>query len=558
MTKYFLVFILTLVCHLTLLGQTQVIKGRVIDLNNKRPVPYASVGIVNSSIGTATNDLGEFELKYACPEQCTLKISSIGYKTYTLVLTEASIGTIALTPSPKVLKEVVVRSKQIDARKVVKKAFRSIKKNYLSAPLTFKSFYRHYSKEDTAYIRLIEAAFDMHYKRGYSRPKNIDASGIKLRLTQLRRSLDVTGGAPYRSNYIKRTIANDIIAYQGKRDYSAYRDLLWDNNSLLKRNNKDFVFELSKITELDGQEVYEILFSYTPDSLFEQSGYVHAGKLYITMPDYAIVRYESSTHPSQLEHNYHYDRKSIVQYKKYDNKYVLFHIAHDRTTMAKEKNYRRHTEHIEVLINEIVRGKNEKIHRSDITREDMIGMDYDPSFWEKYTVLKANPLESKIIEHLQKDMPFSEQFLLKQAMDRKILAIEKEAYSQFNHYINEEDNQLVFVSFWTASRDFGMKAFTANQNVVDAYRNKGVKFVHLSIDSDRTAWENSWSSYKLDKDMHLWIGRYSPVLKGLGLLGLPRYLLYKRGKLVMKRAPAPGSTDFGPLLDRHLKSLPNQ
>lgn len=60
--------------------KTATIKGRVMGVDNIA-IPYASVVLVNTSIGAATNQSGSFELTGIAPGNYILKISSIGFVT---------------------------------------------------------------------------------------------------------------------------------------------------------------------------------------------------------------------------------------------------------------------------------------------------------------------------------------------------------------------------------------------------------------------------------------------------------------------------------------------
>lgn len=57
-----------------------IIKGKVLDQSTKKPIAYANIGIVNTSVGTISNDDGTFSLKL--PEQNkndSVLFSAIGY-----------------------------------------------------------------------------------------------------------------------------------------------------------------------------------------------------------------------------------------------------------------------------------------------------------------------------------------------------------------------------------------------------------------------------------------------------------------------------------------------
>lgn len=81
------------------------IRGRVLDERGK-PLPDATVTIVETNISTATDSDGNFTLKNV-PEGYTLMISYVGYKPYRIAAS-AQIGTITMKPVVDELAEIKV------------------------------------------------------------------------------------------------------------------------------------------------------------------------------------------------------------------------------------------------------------------------------------------------------------------------------------------------------------------------------------------------------------------------------------------------------------------
>ncbi|MFV0500385.1 MAG: TonB-dependent receptor [Bacteroidales bacterium] len=57
------------------------VEGHVVDSKTKKPIPYVNIGVVNTNIGTITNDEGDFVIRILKPGKYTLRASSLGYKT---------------------------------------------------------------------------------------------------------------------------------------------------------------------------------------------------------------------------------------------------------------------------------------------------------------------------------------------------------------------------------------------------------------------------------------------------------------------------------------------
>lgn len=107
----------------SLYGAAQgIYSGKIIDNSTKEGIPFASIGIKGKNVGTVADEKGNFELNLLkSPEDDTLKISAIGYKTKAFTVSEARQSMskmIYLEPQAVKLNEVVVTSKKVK-RKVL-------------------------------------------------------------------------------------------------------------------------------------------------------------------------------------------------------------------------------------------------------------------------------------------------------------------------------------------------------------------------------------------------------------------------------------------------------
>ncbi len=76
--------LLLLLSTIPLLIFGQVVRGRVLDHETKKPVDYASVYINGTFLGTSTNANGEFELDVTSQANRALQISAVGYRSKAL------------------------------------------------------------------------------------------------------------------------------------------------------------------------------------------------------------------------------------------------------------------------------------------------------------------------------------------------------------------------------------------------------------------------------------------------------------------------------------------
>ncbi len=92
------------------LGQNQNISGKVV--SREGPVPFASVVLLPSSLGSATDSTGVFKIYNVEPGSYTLRVSCIGYKTFEKPIrvssTTANIADIMMEQDGTQLQEIVV------------------------------------------------------------------------------------------------------------------------------------------------------------------------------------------------------------------------------------------------------------------------------------------------------------------------------------------------------------------------------------------------------------------------------------------------------------------
>jgi hypothetical protein len=131
------------------------INGVIID-SGKNTVPYAAIGIISKSIGTSSNDDGEFSLKLSRENLSdTLTVSSIGYKTFKIKVQDylnQKEKVIILTEEVESLNEITL----IKPDYYVKNALKNIKKTSLTSPHQLTILYRRFSTENNTPRFLVE------------------------------------------------------------------------------------------------------------------------------------------------------------------------------------------------------------------------------------------------------------------------------------------------------------------------------------------------------------------------------------------------------------------
>ena len=113
MMKKYVCFLIYFLCTLCSTAQEAIIKGTVTDSITGEALPYASLIFKGTTIGTATDMNGHFEL--TLPERTQmLEISYLGYKTKQMNITPQYSGRldIGLSPDDIALQEVTVKPKK--------------------------------------------------------------------------------------------------------------------------------------------------------------------------------------------------------------------------------------------------------------------------------------------------------------------------------------------------------------------------------------------------------------------------------------------------------------
>jgi len=109
--------------------------------------------------------------------------------------------------------------------------------------------------------------------------------------------------------------------------------------------------------------------------------------------------------------------KRVIDFKEYSGKMFLNYLTVDSKINwydSKTDELKFETElHQQLLINEIIPKPTERV--GSIERMRSYGlqyqdMPYNKLFWENYNVIKETPLDKKIIQDLERELPLDKQF----------------------------------------------------------------------------------------------------------------------------------------------------
>lgn len=504
----------------------QIIQGQIVDKETGLPIPFASIGIVGSSKGTSSNLNGEFSL--TIPESTSIKVSCVGYESAVLNTVD-EFKLIKLKPVSTQLGEVVIFERAVNPKKIVRRAFTNIAKNYDGLPLLQKFFYRHYCKDDSVYGRLIEAAVDVWKNHGYQTMQSYAGEKEEIKVTQLRRSVDKTAMAQgHEPIAIKNILQADGVAYQApeKSEYLSF----FSEVSNLKADFDNYTFTFAGVTNYDAREVYEIQYEYKKDSVLTTAGYKPraeaSGSLFIDMDNYAFVKTED------LKYQDGNTVATSAYYHQLNGKYYPYHLIRKGESATASGT---HSFQIDLMSMEIRHGVKEKFKGIEPTKSELSKLVYDSVFWNTTSILKTTPLEDDIIRDLGGGKSLSEQFKLYQQYEFNLSDGGTNGEQKFR-WMKEyyKDKQLLYIIFWTSDCKLYLNELEQAKRLQRMYRNK-VLFVFLSVENDEAIWKQIVTQFSLFSEgmVQYRIGPNSKLLREYRVTDVPAFrMLNRRGEVL--------------------------
>ncbi|MBN1251228.1 MAG: carboxypeptidase-like regulatory domain-containing protein [Bacteroidales bacterium] len=386
-------------------SNTIYISAKVLDKNTNEPLQYASVSLQGYSIGTITNEQGEFILKI--DKQLinnNICVSFLGYNNTCKKINEISNinSTIYLEENYISIQEIIIR--HTEPKMLIKSAVDNIAKNYCTKPVYYTSFYREFVKRKNDFMFLSEAVFKV-YKTSYTNSQSDQIKLLKSRKLNNISNLD-TISLKLKSG-LKSSLLLDIV--KNKMEFIDEQYFNFYN------------YRMQDIVTFDDKTAYEIEFK--AKEKLNQS--LYNGNLYISVKDLAIIGAVFSISPKMLkETNSRFivkkdkglktkilNAKYRVTYKKFDNKYYLNHVLANLKIKVKKRNslfsinfetsFEMATMNFDTI--SVVKFKRNEISKLNTVFIDDI-TSYDKNFWENYNYIKPDEPLQEAIEKIKKIM----------------------------------------------------------------------------------------------------------------------------------------------------------
>ena len=328
-------FVLLLMANAHAWGQTQTIKGRIVDAAKQNGIAYTNLGIEGTYFGTASDADGFFELKI--PNEYAngkLLISAVGYRNVVRSIKEISgkeFVRIPLSEETYTIEGIDVAAQSRVLFRIIRTAGQKVPENYLPGPLGVKLYYHEQKKMNDSILTDREAVVDLYDETGYSAPSEENAYHSRnYRFVQAKRSVDPVSFPNGQTGF------DELL----NMDLARLSNTLF-NAELLN----DYDLHLEGSTVYAGDSVWVISYKISEPDLPHSGDYYATkmnGKMYVLKKNYALIRNEciieaakncsqgrSLYTESRDEENvrYHF----VCLYKNWNGKYGAGYIGCDKT-----------------------------------------------------------------------------------------------------------------------------------------------------------------------------------------------------------------------------------
>lgn len=386
-----------------------ILRGRVHNSDNGKPISHCSVGISNSSIGTVANNEGDF--KIIIPDSLldsSLVISHIGYKVKTIKVSLCTDIHLNIYIDPQVISlgEAIINA--VEPLKLLDSLRANIKYNYPQYPTYITGFYREGINYKNKHIDLTESVLKV-YKSEYNSSK-----GDQAKMLKMRRVKDVGVNDSIRA----------IVKIKSGISACFMLDLMKNPPNFLdfyRPRTNPYNYKYSGVTDIEDRKVYIISFEQN-NSITDP---LYVGELYIDAENFSLIearfkinpKYIKDATPLYILHHHRNLRvelknvEYIVSYKRLSNNTSYlnrikgsldFNIKNKKWLFSVNVPISVWFEFINCHIDttDVTRfSKKERIHPHKVFSENQYT--YDPLFWGQFNTILPEK-ELKVL--IQKNM----------------------------------------------------------------------------------------------------------------------------------------------------------
>jgi len=396
---------------LTLQAQTEeavsVIRGKIVDQKTEKPLVFASVLVVNSGVGTVSNNEGEFILKVPQSlKSSSIRFSFMGYKSVTFKLGElkSDNNIVPMAFETINIKDVIVRAN--DPITLIKRAIENVPNNYGVAPYLCTAFYRESIMKNKTYAGVAEAVLNI-YKSSYNNRMSED----RIKVFKGRKSQDI------------KKIDTLIFKLQGGHSTAMLLDLAKNPITFMQDDYfSNFVYQPVTVTNIEGRETYVIDFEQKRDI----DEVYYDGRIYLDVTTLAIKKVEFSISPLglPLADNYLVRKKPMntkvktvsavysVDYREINGRWTLNHVRYEvkfKVDKKREWFSKTYTSTVDLAVTDKDTVNVTKFKMSESLKQNQVFIDhvsdyYDENFWGSYNIIKPEEPIEDAIKRISKKM----------------------------------------------------------------------------------------------------------------------------------------------------------
>jgi hypothetical protein len=377
------------------------LKGRVVDKRSGKPLPFATIALLETRLGSITNQEGDFSFKIPLdlPDPMMV-ISYMGYRSLVLPVTypvEKELE-ILLEKELVPLQEVIIR--YVDPVKLLHEAIRRIPENYLDEHSTMTAFYRESVKRNEHCMVYSEAVLDVA-KGPYASLTTRDNISIAKRRKVSDVSTKDTVLIKLRSG-ISTALSLDVIKNRPdflKDDFQSrynleFSDMMTYGDRLVyvisfqqKKEINDLLFVGQIFLDQETLAVLAADFEFNPDLLHKE-------------PELFLVSHSPKIRIRPVAARYH------VDYRAVHDKYYMSHVRGEvEMKVRKRKKWisSRYKISIEMAITDLIPGQRLRINPADRVSRNIVLADepfqFDPEFWGIHNTIEP---EASLQESIMK------------------------------------------------------------------------------------------------------------------------------------------------------------
>lgn len=376
------------------------ISGKITDSKTKKPVPYVSIGIINTTLGVIANENGEFNIKVPKKySDSSLYIAHIGYNNYSASVKNLidRDNQIELDEDIISIQEVIIRNN--DPYLLIQYAIKNKKKNYSQKTLILDAFYREAVLKRNSLLTLSEAVIEI-LKTPYKSTLATD----KIRIDKSRKIIN------------SKQIDTVIIKLKDGLYSGLSLDIMKDPIDFIDKMNMQYYnYQTVDIVSYNNKAAHVIEFQQKDNV----STSLYKGRLFIETESYALIgaefeiNFNKGNKLSDFVVKKHrkfivktVSAKYIVRYRQKNDQYILSHVRADLVFKVRKKRdlfSSKYKTFFETVIFNADGNNIEAFNKKEILKRNLIFIDnnfsYDAGFWDdKNFILPEKSIEEALKE----------------------------------------------------------------------------------------------------------------------------------------------------------------